>query len=147
MAKPPRSCRHSGVIPYRVVDQGIEVLLITSRGSGSWIVPKGVIEPELTAVDSACKEACEEAGVHGVPAPNPLGSYPHAKLDGTCEVTVYLLRVDSLADKWPECHVRRREWMPLEKAAAMVENPGLRELIQRARVAIAGTSYPKLDTN
>lgn len=136
-ARPQWLYEQSGVIPYRVVDYGIEVLLITSRRSGSWIIPKGVIEPELSALDSACKEAWEEAGVRGGTAPDPLGSYQYAKWGGTCTVTVYLLRVDSVANDWPECQVRRREWMPLEKAAAAVENPGLCELIKRVPVALS----------
>lgn len=126
----------SGVVPYRVVDQAIEVLLITSRSSGSWIFPKGMIEPELTALDSACKEAWEEAGVRGAAAPEPLGYYRHAKWGRTFDVSLYLLRVDSVGADWPECRVRRREWMPLDKAAAAVENPGLRDLIARVPAAV-----------
>lgn len=132
----------SGVIPYRVVDQAIELLLITSRTNGSWIFPKGLIEPEMSALDSARKEAWEEAGVRGEAAPNALGRYEYAKWGRTCEVNLYLLRVDSIADDWPERQVRVRKWMPLEKAAAVV-HPRLRELIERVTVALVGPNSPE----
>lgn len=137
--KPSRLFRQSGVIPWRPADRGLEILLITSRRTGAWIIPKGVIEPDLSPLESACKEAWEEAGVVGRPAPDPLGSFRHEKWGGVCEVAVYRLRVDSVAEEWPEARVRRREWMRLRPAAAAVQNPELRALILRLPAAIAGT--------
>jgi 8-oxo-dGTP pyrophosphatase MutT (NUDIX family) len=57
--------KQSGVIPYRKKQGKIEVMLITSRNKGRWIIPKGVIEPDLNPRASAAKEAFEEAGVQG----------------------------------------------------------------------------------
>ena len=59
-----QSFKQSAVVPYRLVKNEIEVLLITTR-KGRWIIPKGIIEPELSAAESAAKEALEEAGVKG----------------------------------------------------------------------------------
>jgi 8-oxo-dGTP pyrophosphatase MutT (NUDIX family)/Mg-chelatase subunit ChlD len=137
----------SGVIPYRVTDQGIEVLLITSRRTGSWSVPKGLIEPGWTPLDAALKEAWEEAGVRGVAAPDPLGSYEHVKRGRTIAVSLYLLRVESVSESWPERRSRKREWLAVEKAAAAVENPGLRDLLASVPAALgpgrSGDARPK----
>ena len=55
--------RQSGAVPFRIRDGAIEVLLITSQTSGHWIIPKGIVEPELSSAASAAQEAYEEAGV------------------------------------------------------------------------------------
>jgi 8-oxo-dGTP pyrophosphatase MutT (NUDIX family) len=66
MVPPPESIyRQSGAVPFRVRDGTIEVLLITSLTSGRWIIPKGIIEPQLSSAASAAQEAFEEAGVRG----------------------------------------------------------------------------------
>jgi phosphohistidine phosphatase SixA len=123
--------RQSAVLPYRRRYGDLEVLLITSRGKGRWILPKGIVEPGLTAAESAAKEALEEAGVEGIMADAPLGSYRYEKWGGICDVDVYPLLVsDELAD-WPESGVRRRRWLPVPEAAQEVEVEGLGEIIGR----------------
>src|SRR5262245_62061087 len=123
--------RQSGVIPYRVSQDQVELLLITSMRRGCWIIPKGVIEPQLTPAASACQEAWEEAGVVGLVDDVPLGSYQYRKWGGTCTVQVFLLHVQTLHERWPEQFHRRRQWMTVSAAAEAVEEPGLRELILR----------------
>jgi 8-oxo-dGTP pyrophosphatase MutT (NUDIX family) len=79
MAKPAWMFKQSGVIPFRVVDDTIEVVLITSRSSGKWGIPKGIIERDLSPQDSAAKEAHEEAGVVGNVTDRVVAEYEYQK--------------------------------------------------------------------
>ena len=119
----------SGVIPYRRNGDHLEVLLITSRRRSRWIIPKGVVDPGNTPVESACKEAYEEAGVTGSASSTHLGEYSYDKWGGTCSVKVYLMRVDKILDTWPEKGDRTRRWMTIEAAAGAVKETQLKEII------------------
>lgn len=107
----------------------MEVLLITSMKRRRWIVPKGIIEPGLTAAASAAREALEEAGVAGTMASDPLGSYHHRKWGGVCTVRVYPLHVLRELDDWEESALRQRRWASVSDAVGLVDNEGLRGLI------------------
>jgi phosphohistidine phosphatase len=128
-SRPSWFYRQSGVIPYRGGESRSEILLITSRRRGRWIIPKGVIDPRTTAVESACKEAYEEAGIRGRVNSEPMGEYPYRKWGGVCTVLVFALEVLTELDTWPEASFRRRQWMKVEEAANAVEEPALRQLI------------------
>ena len=128
-SKPAWFYQQSGVIPYRVVDGSFEILLITSRRRGRWIIPKGIVELELTAAESACKEAAEEAGVVGSVSAAPVGEYQYQKWGGECTVQVFALEVHTVSDTWPEATTRERQWMPLDDAAQAVREPELQQLI------------------
>jgi phosphohistidine phosphatase len=123
--------RQSAVLPYRWHGEHLEVLLITSRRGKRWILPKGIVEPGLSAGASAAKEALEEAGVAGDTAEGPLGSYRYRKWGGTCDVEVYPFRVWIEMDDWAESGIRRRRWMSLSKALRRVEDKRLRSVIAR----------------
>ena len=123
--------QQSGVVPYRQADHGLEVLLITSRRRKRWIIPKGVIEPELTAAASAVAEAREEAGIRGWLHPVPVGRYRYRKWQGICEVEVYLMSVEQLYESWPEASLRRRQWFPYRQAAMKLSEPGLSQLVKK----------------
>jgi len=115
----------SGVIPWRIQDGTIEILMVTSRQTGEWIVPKGSVEDHLGPLESAIEEAWEEAGARGTIDPDPVGAYRYEKYGWTLEVTLYPLRVTSLEDEWLEDAEREREWVSHEAAIARVRNPGL----------------------
>lgn len=134
--------RQSAVLPYRFVDGSIEVLLITSRGGKRWVLPKGIVEPGMSAVDSARKEAREEAGVDGIASQTALGTYRYDKWGGTCAVQVYPLEVAEESDDWPEAAIRRRRWFSLRKAQGRVEQKQLRELIERLPTAVPARAGP-----
>lgn len=128
-SKPSWFYKQSGVVPYRIVDDRFEVLLITSRRRGRWIIPKGIIDPGTTAAESAAKEAYEEAGIHGDISPASIGTYRHEKWGGECSVEVFLLKVHTELETWPEASVRQRRWMTITEAAQVIEEPQLQELI------------------
>lgn len=121
----------SGVIPYRVREGTIEVLLITSSTRKRWIIPKGKVEPTLTSRESALKEAYEEAGVRGRTHPIPLGAYPHDTPPGTTLVEVFAMEVKTTLPTWPESERRIREWVPLGEARARVMEPELKTLLDQ----------------
>jgi 8-oxo-dGTP pyrophosphatase MutT (NUDIX family) len=137
MPKPPWFYQQSGVIPYRIKGRAVEILLITSRRRGRWIIPKGIIDPGTTAIESACKEAYEEAGIRGRPSATALGKYQYDKWGGTCTVEVFALEVSSVLETWPESGVRRRQWMSVGAAAKAIEEPALKRLISGLRPLIS----------
>lgn len=122
--------RQSAVIPYREGAAGLEILLITSRKSKRWIVPKGVVELHLSATASAAKEALEEAGVRGEVISEPLGSYRYDKWGGTCTVEVFPLRVEREESDWPERTFRTRRWLPAHEAAEIVDDEPVARMIK-----------------
>ena len=121
----------SGTIPYRLKDDQIEVLLITSRSQRRWLIPKGWIEPWLSSAESAAREAWEEAGLVGQISTAPVGWYAYRKWDRVRWVEVFLLRVDMMLDDWPEAKLRDRQWLSLAEAATRINQERLREIIMR----------------
>ncbi|MCI2398893.1 NUDIX hydrolase [Aliiroseovarius subalbicans] len=123
-----------GVLCYRIRDGKVEVLLITTRGRGRWIIPKGWPMDGETPAGAAATEAWEEAGVTGKLSHDLLGFYAYQKGRGRdrmpCMVAVFPLRVKKLAKNYPEAGQRRRKWVSLKKAVNMVREPELRKLIK-----------------
>ena len=121
----------SGVIPYRVRGNDLQIMLITSRGGKRWVIPKGIIESDMSAVDSAQKEAFEEAGVLGKVHGSVIGQYQYDKWGGTCTVQVFLLQVQEVLEEWPESGLRQRVWFNVDEAAALVKEKTLKKLIRQ----------------
>ncbi|MBW6424374.1 NUDIX hydrolase [Rhizobium sp. XQZ8] len=117
-------------------DGSIEVLLITSRDSGRWIIPKGWPMRKKKPHEVASQEAWEEAGVRGRIRKKPWGHYTYVKkLEGgelvPAMVQVHLIDVREIDDKFPERHQRTLEWFEPAVAASSVGEPELRGLITR----------------
>lgn len=129
--------RQSAVLPYRRRDGGLEVLLITSRGGRRWVLPKGIVEPGMTAPASAAKEAREEAGIEGAVSERSLGSYRQDKWGGTCRIEVFPMRVTAELADWPEAGIRRREWLPLKSAVERVRDKKLRRILKSLPARLA----------
>jgi 8-oxo-dGTP pyrophosphatase MutT (NUDIX family) len=139
----PAKPKHKGKLAQQFAalpmkEQGDEtlVLLVTSRETGRWVLPKGWAEKRLSGRELAAKEAFEEAGIEGQVIGEALGSYTYAKrLPGEkiveCVVDVYPMRVTRLLDKWPEAKQRRREWFTLAQAAMQVEEGELVTMLLR----------------
>jgi len=120
---------------YRVKDGKTQVLLITSRGTGRWIIPKGWPMLGLRPSEAAAQEAWEEAGVKGSVTDQCLGLYSYYKTDEKnrslpCLVNVYPVNARKLANRYPEAGQRRRKWFSLKKASKLVQEPELAKLIK-----------------
>lgn len=111
------------------------VLLITSRGTGRWVIPKGWPMEGRTLSGAAAREAWEEAGVRGRVGLEELGRYSYEKglsrgFSIPVEVRVFPMQVESRASSFPEAGERRRKWFSPRKAAELVAEPGLRKILR-----------------
>lgn len=124
----------SAALPWRIKKNSLEVMLITSRETGRWIVPKGWPEPDEPLAECAKREAFEEAGIRGRIDEEPLGSFFYDKTasDGMvtrCEVHLFAMEVVESEKRWPEKSERNRRWLTPEDAAGRVAEPALSEMI------------------
>jgi 8-oxo-dGTP pyrophosphatase MutT (NUDIX family) len=115
---------------------GLEILLITSRETGRWVIPKGWPMKGRSPAAAAAAEAREEAGVVGDIAKSPVGSYLYVKfrktgLGSPCKVKVFPLKVTGQRDSWREQAERTARWFPAAEAAAAVQERQLARLIRK----------------
>lgn len=123
-------------ICYRVRKDETQILLVTSRGTGRWILPKGWPMDGLTPAAAAAQEAWEEAGVIGKLKNVCIGIYSSIKVlddgeEAPCVVAVFPIRVKSLSDDFPEAGQRKRKWFSAKKAASLVLEPELKHLLRK----------------
>lgn len=120
----------SSVIPYRLADGRLEILITGSSKMKHWVIPKGIKEPGLSPRSSAAKEAHEEAGVEGVVEPQAIGSYQYEKWGSVCTVDVFPMAVTRQIPEhqWRERH-RRRQWVSPEQAADQLRQPELAAMV------------------
>jgi 8-oxo-dGTP pyrophosphatase MutT (NUDIX family) len=125
----------SGALPWRLKGRKkAEVLLVTGRRSGRWMIPKGWPMPGKSLAESAAQEAFEEAGIEGKLGEAPIGTFRHVKqhlLFGEMEVDILVhpLAVKRELRDWPEKGERSRKWFALDVAAARVDSSELSGLI------------------
>lgn len=124
----------AAALPWREGADGLEIMLITSRGTGRWILPKGWPEGDEQLYETALREAAEEAGIEGSMSRHEAGRYFYGKAAPSgfarrCEVHVFPLKVEEVAKKWPEKNKRKRQWVSPRDAMALVEEQDLREVI------------------
>jgi phosphohistidine phosphatase len=112
--------QQAAAIPVRRRTSAFEVCLIRRKGSTSWGIPKGSVDPGDTLEKTALKEAWEEAGISGRLVGVSLGSYEYAKWDTTFEVAVYLMEVLVQHTTWQEAGFRERRWTSFSEAAALL---------------------------
>lgn len=133
----------SGAIPYAWVEDEPVYLLITSRRTGRWIFPKGVIEAHMSPAESAAKEAWEEAGVRGEIAATGVGVYRGEKTEGRSRrpitVELYPLEVRDQARDWPERRRRRRNWATHRQARRLIDNTGLIAVLDQLHEDLTAT--------
>lgn len=121
-------------VPFQVTNTGkFRVLMVTSRGTGRWVIPKGWEMNGLKPWKAAAIEAMEEAGAEGQIGRLSLGSYHYEKWisEGKsvpCQVQIYPMRVKALRTRWKEQRDRTRRWFSLKGAAREVHEPELRDL-------------------
>jgi 8-oxo-dGTP pyrophosphatase MutT (NUDIX family) len=126
-----------GALPYRFTTSGsLELLLVTTRQTRRWTIPKGWPVKKLKPRESAAREAYEEAGVLGTTDEKSIGWFTYDKMldaEGrsvSCKVSVYPLRVEAQLETWPESHERQSVWFDPHSAASAVTEVGLRHLIK-----------------
>jgi 8-oxo-dGTP pyrophosphatase MutT (NUDIX family) len=137
-ARTGRSIRQVGTLPYRrSADGQAEFLLVTSRETGRFIIPKGWPMKGKSDVEAAAEEAWEEAGVVGEPDADILGRFTYWKRLKSSfvpvNVDVYLLEVATAFAEWKEQNTRQRAWLTADQAARLVDEPELVSLIKEAR--------------
>jgi 8-oxo-dGTP pyrophosphatase MutT (NUDIX family) len=126
-----------GALPYRVNNRHrAEFMLVTSRETRRWIIPKGWPKKGKSPHRSAAREAFEEAGVIGAVGRRPVGSFSYEKRmknggSVECEVRVFPLEVKRQKEQWPEKQQRRVKWLSASKAAEKVKEPMLSKLIRQ----------------
>jgi 8-oxo-dGTP pyrophosphatase MutT (NUDIX family) len=122
-------------LPYRRLPSGVtELLLLTSRQTSRFVIPKGWRMKGVPDPQAAAKEAEQEAGVRGQPGRRPVGTYQYWKRLADAfvpvSVVVYGLKVETELPDWKERNERRKRWLSPEQAATLVDEPGLASLIK-----------------
>jgi 8-oxo-dGTP pyrophosphatase MutT (NUDIX family) len=136
-----RLLKQVAALPWRLTPDGaVEVLLVTSRISAHWLLPKGWPMAGKSNAQAAQVEAFEEAGIEGRISKSRLGKFHYRRIepDGStspCVVSVFPLAVMRELRDWPEQHQRQRRWFTLEEAAEAVFVPGLAEFLSRVAVS------------
>lgn len=124
----------SATLGYRWTKWGPQLILITSKGTRRWVLPKGGIKPSQKPHEAAVEEAFEEAGITGRISRNCIGVYGYQKanhkLGAYCTVRVYPMKVTAQLPDWPERKERRREWVAFDVAASRVREKDLKRIIQ-----------------
>ena len=131
-------------LPLMVGDDGTaRVLLVTSRGTKRWVIPKGWPMKGRKPHEAAALEALEEAGVIGLASKKSIGTYTYFKRRAAhfdvCQVDVYLLMVKKQLSTWREKGQREARWFTLEAAADLVQEPELVALFRN--IALTGKSF------
>lgn len=143
--------RQVAALPWRAQGAGLEVLLVSSRETRRWVIPKGWPMKGKLDHQAAAQEAYEEAGLDGVIAETPFGEYEYLKrlksgAGRLVKVDVFPMKVTGEHATWPEKGQRTLRWMTPVEAALAVQEPELRGLIARfARVDLPVEERPALD--
>ena len=125
-----------GALPYRLTrEAALEILLVTTRQTRRWIIPKGWPIKGLKPPKSAAREAFEEAGVRGKIGAKPVGRFTYVKMldeagvRAACEVKVYPLLVEREHETWPEFAQRTTQWVEPGRAISMIREPELKKIV------------------
>jgi 8-oxo-dGTP pyrophosphatase MutT (NUDIX family) len=114
-------------------DKTLEVLLVSSRDTGRWVIPKGWPSKRMSDSAAAAREAKQEAGVTGKISKRIYGYYRYRKIEKEStqliEVAVYVLWVKKEKKQWREKTERQRTWFDVETASRKVREPKLRALL------------------
>lgn len=109
-----------GAVPFLYINNRMNLVLITSRGSGQWIIPKGQPEKDKSDKEVAVMEAWEEAGVKG----EINGEAMHLHLGSgknKIAMRLYPMVVKEIADEWPEKQERERSVLYIEDAEKIIK--------------------------
>jgi 8-oxo-dGTP pyrophosphatase MutT (NUDIX family) len=139
-------------LPWRLSEGGTrQIMLLTSRETRRWVIPKGWPMKKRKPSEVASQEAYEEAGLIGqIVDKRPLGTFAYEKRLATsallCRVRVFSFRVERQLDDWPEKDQRETKWFDADEAATLVEEGGLAEIIDRFSGSYARfVAFPKYE--
>lgn len=134
-ARAKKLLRQVGALPWRKRGGAIEILLVTSRTTGRWLIPKGGVMAQFVDMNAARQEAFEEAGVLGRMQRRTIGTYTYRKIDTggpaqLCRVKVFALEVVHELKIWQEMTQRRRHWFAVKDAVKRVGERDLRRIMR-----------------
>jgi hypothetical protein len=134
-------------LPYRFTSAAaLEILLVTTRTSKRWIIPKGWPIKGLRPAKSAAREDFEEAGVIGKIGMKSVGLFAYNKsldehgVEVNCEVKVFPLLVKRQSEAWPEFEQRLVQWAEPVKAVSLIKKPGLKKLMATFAKRVAASA-------
>lgn len=136
---PSTQSEQAATIPFRHSKGTVKVCLIRRRGTETWSLPKGSVDPGDTLQKTALKESWEEAGLLGRLCGDPIGTYRYEKWGSTLNVAVYLMEVIAHEDDWDEAEIRERKWFTLHEATELLSQHPVQDLLPRAG-ALLGAS-------
>jgi len=132
----------AAAIPFRETAAGtLEVLITRRQDKQKWGIPKGIIDPGHSAHATVRIESEEEAGIAGCVSQQPIGSYDHHKWGTICHIQVFLMRVTEEYPNYLEQQFRERRWFPWQKAARMMGQKPVRELMAQLPALIAQATF------
>ena len=134
--KKPERNKQYAALPWRYSGARREVLLISSRDTGRWVIPKGWPIKGLSPAETAAREAYEEAGLGGQVSKKPIGAFEYGKrLDNgavqATKVEVFALEQMVQHKDWPEQGQRKLQWFSIPEAAEAVQEPELKDIIRK----------------
>jgi uncharacterized protein len=125
-----RGIHQIAALPLFVNANGsVDLCLVTARGSGRWIIPKGNPILGLAPHEVAEQEALEEAGLVGEAHPDCIGSFRFDRRQTSCAVDVYVLKVERQLPAWPEMAERTILRCNAPTALQKICSQGLADLI------------------
>ena len=124
--------QQAAAIPVKRIRGQLHVCLIRRKGSKSWGIPKGLVDPGDTQEETALNEAWEEAGLSGRLVGKALGSYRYSKWGTRLTVAVYVMEVIAQERTWDEAVFRERRWTPLDDAVSLLKRHPVHTLLDRA---------------
>lgn len=133
-------------LPWRQHDGELQILIITSRRTRRWIIPKGWPMDGIKPAAAAAREAKEEAGVCGTVGDRTAGQYRYLKIlrnghEMACRVEVFPLHVTKESHDWDEMDARERRWVSVSDAIAAVHEPQLKVIIRRFASRLAASQH------
>lgn len=123
-----------GALAWLPGSDPFQFVIVTSRRTGRWVLPKGGIDEGMTASEAAAQEAFEEAGVIGRVAPDPIGVYRVPKIRPpfiwSVDVALYPVEINEVLDVWIEADQRARRFVTVDEAAGLLEDEGVIDLVR-----------------
>lgn len=141
-----RRPQQAAAIPYRRAGGRLQFCLVTSSGSGRWVIPKGTIENGQKARHTALQEAREEAGLRGRIVGEAVGCYQYEKWGTVFTVAAFLMEVSKAATEWDERAFRRRCWVSAAEAARRLGKHPARHVFQRAVGTLKASARRRSDS-